>query len=118
MVLTLGSTSVFRVPEEKRTDVNIAVYMVDDAYQASCEQIVLVSGDSDLVPPIRLIRNRFPQMRITVYVPAQHPTRAHAVELRTAAHVARELPLNLLPKAQFPRVLMDAAGSFAKPASW
>ncbi len=90
------------MPEEKRTDVNIAVYMLDDAYQGRCDRIVLVSGDSDLVPAIRMVRARFPSIKTTVYVPAQAPQRAHAVELRTAAHASRELPLNLLSKAQFP----------------
>ena len=37
----------FDVYEEKRTDVNIAVYMLDDAYQDACDNFVLVSGNSD-----------------------------------------------------------------------
>ncbi len=109
----------FQMPEEKRTDVNIAVYMLDDAYQGRCDHIVLVSGDSDLVPAIRMVRARFPSIKTTVYVPAQAPQRAHAVELRTAAHASRELPLNLLPKAQFPSGLPDGVGgTIKKPTSW
>ena len=30
----------YRIPEEKRTDVNIAVFMPDDAYQNACDQFV------------------------------------------------------------------------------
>jgi len=40
----------FTTVEEKRTDVNIAVQMMEDAYKDRCDQFVLVSGDSDLVP--------------------------------------------------------------------
>ena len=109
----------FQTPEEKRTDVNIAVYMLDDAYQDVCDHMLLVSGDSDLVPAVRTVSMRFPAKQITVYVPAQHPTRGSAVELRTAANRSRELPLNLLPHAQFPPTVSDGAGGLiAKPASW
>ena len=109
----------FNTWEEKRTDVNVAVYMLDDAYQDRCDNFVLVSGDSDLVPPIRMIRHRFPNKRIYVYVPAQHPTRSHAVELRASAHINRNLPLNLLKPAQFPNPLPDGSGGLLnKPAAW
>jgi uncharacterized LabA/DUF88 family protein len=109
----------FQTPEEKRTDVNIAVHMLDDAYQNVCDHMLLVSGDSDLVPAVRTIATRFPAMQITVYVPARDPTRGSAVELRTAAHRNRDLPLNLLPHAQFPSTIPDGAGGIlTKPASW
>lgn len=92
----------YRVPEEKRTDVNIATFMLDDAYQDACDHLILISGDSDLVPPVAMVRLRFPKKKITVYVPARNPIRAAAFELRTAAHVHRDLPLLLISKAQFP----------------
>lgn len=109
----------FKTPEEKRTDVNIAVYMLDDAYQDVCDHLLLISGDSDLVPAVRTISMRFPAKPITVYVPARDPTRGSAVELRTAAHRNRDLPLNLLPHAQFPSTIPDGMGGIlSKPASW
>ena len=47
------------------------------------------------------------------------PTRGSAVELRTAAHRNRDLPLNLLPYAQFPSMIPDGIGGIlSKPASW
>src|ERR1700736_5219643 len=101
------SSKWFTVPEEKRTDVNIAVSMVDDAYQNACDHFVLMSGDSDLVPGLATVRQRFPAKKITVYVPSRNPIRAAAVELRAAAHRARELPLLLLTKAQFPNSIPD-----------
>ena len=114
-----AGTKLFETQEEKRTDVNIAIYMLDDAYQDKCDNFVLVSGDSDLVPAVRMIRHRFPTKQITVYVPAQHPARSHAVELRSSAHVNRNLPLNLLKHCQFANPLADLAGGFLqKPALW
>jgi uncharacterized LabA/DUF88 family protein len=64
-----SGTRMFNSVEEKRTDVNIAVSMLDDAYQNLCDQMILVSGDSDLVPALATIRSRFPDKRLFVYVP-------------------------------------------------
>ncbi len=113
-------TRYFDKPEEKRTDVNIAVEMLDDCYRDECDQLILVSGDSDLAPAITRIRMRFPQKRIIVYIPAlQNSSRSGAYELRAAAHNARTLPLHLLARAQFPLTISDGSGrTLQKPASW
>lgn len=42
--------------EEKETDVNLAVKMIEDCYNKSCDKVVLVSADSDFLPPLRLIK--------------------------------------------------------------
>lgn len=105
--------------EEKRTDVNIAIFMLDDAYRDLCDQIIIFSGDSDLVPAVQMVRLRFPQKRIVVYVPSQNPMRGAAVELRTSAHAHKTLPLQILSKAQFPNQIPDGAGGFlSRPATW
>jgi uncharacterized LabA/DUF88 family protein len=105
--------------EEKRTDVNIAIFMLDDAYRDQCDQLIIFSGDSDLVPAVNMVRLRFPTKRIVVYVPSQNPTRGAAVELRTSAHVHKTLPLQILSKAQFPDQIPDGAGGvLTRPASW
>jgi uncharacterized LabA/DUF88 family protein len=93
--------------------------MLDDAYQDLCDHFILFSGDSDLVPALNMVRLRFRTKRITVYVPSRSPARGAAVEIRTAAHVTRILPLNLLAKSQFPNRVADGAGGFiARPATW
>jgi 6-hydroxy-3-succinoylpyridine 3-monooxygenase len=106
----------FLAPEEKGTDVNIALRMLDDAYQGMCERIVLVSGDSDLVPTVKLVKQRFPNIKITVYVPARDAVRGAARELRGAADKHLTLPLNLLARSQFAPTLSN--GMIVKPKSW
>lgn len=109
----------FYVNEEKRTDVNIAVTMLDDAYQGKCEQMTLASGDSGLVPGVATIRSRFLNIRIVVHVPANNPICGQAVELRSVAHMHRDLPLNLLPKAVFPPTIsVPPAPPIVKPPDW
>lgn len=105
--------------EEKQTDVNIAVQMVTDAYENQCDQFIVISGDSDLVPALKLIKSKFPTKILIVYVPAQHIDRTHATELRAAANKAKDLPLILLKRAQFPNKISDGSGGFIeKPADW
>jgi hypothetical protein len=116
---TFAGNRFFQVPEEKRTDVNIAVFLLDDAYQDKCDHAIVVSGDSDLVPAVGLLKARFPKKRVTVYVPSRNPKRGAAVELRSSADKSRTLPLNLLPLAQFPAAIPDGAGgTITKPATW
>jgi hypothetical protein len=114
-----AASKKFKVPEEKRTDVNIAISMLDDAYQDLCDHFVLFSGDSDLVPSVNMVRHRFPAKKVTVYVPFRDPIRGAAVELRVAATMHRDLPLHLLSKSQLPDVLPDGAGgTINRPADW
>jgi len=116
---TWAGDRVYYVPEEKRTDVNIGIFMLDDAYRNACDHLILFSGDSDLVPALNMIKLRFPGKKITVYVPSRNPKRGAAVEIRSAADVNRTLPLNFLGKAQFPEKIPDGSGGFVtRPLDW
>lgn len=55
--------------EEKRTDVNIGVKMLDLAYKNAFDVAFLVTGDGDLVPAIQHIRADFPQKEVKLVVP-------------------------------------------------
>lgn len=108
---------LFSKPEEKRTDVNIALWMLDDAYQGNCERMIVVSGDSDLVPALELVRMRFPAIKVHVYVPRQGDLRV-STEIRKAAHVNRTLPIEMIEQSQFPDVVQANLEPINKPASW
>jgi hypothetical protein len=105
--------------EEKRTDVSIATQILDDAYQNECDTFIVVSGDSDLVPPLHRVKERFPGKEIVVYVPTRNATRGAAYELRAAADRHKDFPLAPLAKSQFPSAVPDGKGGFIhKPAEW
>lgn len=59
----------FNLAEEKRTDVNISVHLMADSAQDKTDIFVLISADSDLVPPLDFITNAYPNKRIRVYFP-------------------------------------------------
>ncbi len=56
-------------PEEKKTDVNISIRMIGDCMQDKTDRLVLISGDSDLIPPIEFIAQNYPAKRIRVFFP-------------------------------------------------
>jgi uncharacterized LabA/DUF88 family protein len=57
------------LPEEKKSDVNVASQMLKDAYENLFDVAYLISGDSDLVPPIEIIRAMTPTKRVVVFFP-------------------------------------------------
>ena len=56
-------------PEEKKTDVNICMRMVQDCIHNTTDVAVLVSADSDLIPPLELIRAEFSEKKLRVCFP-------------------------------------------------
>lgn len=55
--------------EEKQTDVNIAVQMIRSVILDQCDISIIVSADSDLIPPINLIRELNPNHKIYCFFP-------------------------------------------------
>lgn len=116
---TFPGFRIFEMQEEKRTDVNIALKLLDDAHHNRADQFIIVSGDSDLVPALEMIKDQWPVKRLIVYVPSRHPLRGAAVELRSAADKHKTFPQAMLKVCQFPAELSDGRGGvIRKPVEW
>ena len=114
---TYTGDRAFTTLEEKRTDVQIALQMLEDVYENRAERFILVSGDSDLVPAVNRVTAKGKE--VIVYIPARDEKRGAAVELRNAATRHSTLPTALLRLAHFPdEVSNEAGGIFRKPAGW
>jgi uncharacterized LabA/DUF88 family protein len=61
---------LFQRYEEKQTDVHIAVQMLKHAQHDQFDKAMLVSGDSDLVPAVRLVRELHPDKSIVIGIPS------------------------------------------------
>jgi uncharacterized LabA/DUF88 family protein len=59
----------FSLWQEKQTDVNIAVHMVELARQNAYDKALIISGDSDLIPAINLIHKIYSEKQVAVVVP-------------------------------------------------
>jgi len=45
-------------PEEKGTDVNLAIHMLDDAWEDKYDAALVVSNDSDLIEAIKMVKDK------------------------------------------------------------
>ncbi len=61
----------FSVLEEKRTDVNIAVHILMDCLNDLVDNIILVTADSDQIPTIQAVKNKFPTKKLKIYFPPE-----------------------------------------------
>ncbi|MBI9071398.1 MAG: NYN domain-containing protein [Melioribacteraceae bacterium] len=101
--------------EEKMTDVNIAVQMLSDAMSDSYDTAMLISGDSDLVPPINNIHSNFTDKRVMVVFP---PAR-HNNSVKNAAKGSLIIGRGTLLKSQFPvTVTLPNDYKISKPEEW
>ena len=109
-------TATIEVFEEKRTDVNIASYLLLDAFQGKYDTAIVVSNDSDLTTPIDMVVNRLGKTVITVN---PYRARRQSSELRRAAtNTIPEINAPVLRASQFPNTLTDRRGRFTRPRSW
>ena len=88
--------------EEKETDVNIALYLLDLAYQNAFDRALVISNDSDLVPAIRLVRKRFPEKIITTVCP---PHSYHINELIQVSSNKAKIRLEHLERCLMPDIV-------------
>jgi uncharacterized LabA/DUF88 family protein len=94
--------------EEKESDVNIAVHLISDAYEDRFDHAFIVSRDSDLVGPIKYIRDRFPKKRVKVIAP---PLRRHSKELWALANSQASISKDHLERCLFDETVTDGKGA-------
>lgn len=122
--------------EEKGSDVNIATYMLVDAFRKDCDQLVVVTNDSDLAEPVRII-NKELLIPVGVFNPQTNDTAVRrsrvtgkplrparpSIELKKVAKFNRDITSegagSHMSRSQFPPELTDAQGhTIRRPASW
>jgi uncharacterized LabA/DUF88 family protein len=97
------------------TDVNIAVELMTDAFTNQYDTAILISGDSDLVPPIKAIKSIFPLKKIIIAFP---PNRFNNV-MKSAANGHLFINRNKLINCQLPDSLISTQGHLLeRPPTW
>ena len=99
--------------EEKGSDVNLATYLLLDAFQRDCKVAVVISNDSDLKLPIEIAQT---DLGIRVGVVNPHPPARRSRALQPTFF--KQLRSSTLVACQFPPVLTDAKGEIRKPGRW
>ena len=107
--------ATWRKPEEKMSDVNLAVQLVQDAYENRFDVAYLVSGDSDLTTPVQTVRDRFPDKQVRV----AFPPKRRSWHLATTANVDFSIGRTKFRDSQLPEQVTRTDGYVLKrPGTW
>ena len=106
---------VYTAFEEKKTDVNIACQMLNDTHLNRYDCCYVVSGDSDLVPPLKIIKENHPDKQAIV----AHPPHRKSKELCQTADGWFFINEQRLKNSQLPeKVVSTHDGEIIRPAEW
>jgi hypothetical protein len=116
LVQPSGSRRYARVmkTEEKGSDVNLASHLLMDGFRDAYRVAVVVSNDSDLCTPIRMVRrdlNRPVGLLMPGFVKP-------SITLTREATFTKPIREGALRASQFPESLTDANGTITKPIEW
>ena len=102
----------FHAMEEKGSDVNLAVHLLNDAWKGLFDAAAVISNDTDLVTPIRMVTA---ERGKPVFIVCPGRWQA-APKLKQAATYVRHVRAAQLKAAQFPDTLPGT--TISKPAQW
>ena len=106
-------TKVFKT-EEKGSDVNLGVHILNDAWQDKYDCAVIISNDSDLAEPLRIIREQHKEKVIGLLSPLikGHPSQ----KLLRYANFVKRIRKGVLKISQMPEKIPES--KIHKPAQW
>jgi len=101
--------------EEKETDVALAAKLFELLHTNSCDFIVIVSGDTDLMPAVKMSQQLFPSKGIQFAFPYKRINN----ELTHIAPTSFKLSKERYSQHQFPDpVVLSNGDKLYKPTSW
>jgi uncharacterized LabA/DUF88 family protein len=101
--------------EEKGSDVNLATYLLVDAFREDADAFAVVSNDSDLTEPIRIVCHELGKV-VGVLNPQATPSQRL---LQCRPSFAKPIRAGVLRASQLPASIIDASGhTITKPSGW
>lgn len=111
----------WKKPTEKEGDINIALSLIDAAYNDLIDHAYLVTADTDHVATLRLFKKRFPNKKATIVAP---PGRPHSQHLLGYA-LKRTITEDHIDLACFPHIVtaegkkaVTRPREYDPPAGW
>lgn len=104
------------IRREKGSDVNLASYMLKDLFNGKCDHFLVVTGDSDLITPMKIVEEQGAKLSILV------PGRQENNSFRKLSGIFRDTKLTSIEdiqKSQFTNPYVCANGrQIHRPKSW
>jgi uncharacterized LabA/DUF88 family protein len=105
--------------EEKETDVNIALHLLNHAYKNSFDCALLISNDSDLAPAVRMLKAEFPGKWVRILTPPNKRTSKELVQAAGGFQHVRSIKQSHIADALLPASITLADGSVVeRPAQY
>ena len=99
--------------EEKETDVNIAITLIEQAFKDQFDHCLLFSVDTDLAPAVKMLKSNFgSSKRVTIVKP---PGFSKYYGLLKIYNKAFELKIHQLVQHQFPQEIHTKRGIIRSP---
>ncbi len=100
-------------PEEKASDVHIATQLLSDAFRGNFDIAMIMSGDADVVPAIRVVVDELKLPTIVAF-----PPKRVLAELKSVASSCIHVNRSHIGKSQFPNEFEHEGHVFKRPAKW
>jgi len=113
-----GCGLTFPVHEEKLTDVNIAVSIVEACATSQCDILYLVSGDNDLVPALETAKRLCAGIEITVVLPINAKAKMLTKICHESHYTTAKINEQYLSVSQFPDTVFFQGKTYNRPANW
>ena len=88
--------------EEKHTDVNIAITMLEKAMTNAFDRVYLLSADNDYVPVVRRVKELFPEKEVIICPPPQKNYCVHSLLTASGERDFYRFRWNQIKHFQFP----------------
>ncbi len=99
--------------EEKGSDVNIAVHLLNDAWLNNYDCAIIVSNDSDLAESMKLVKEYHKNKTLGLIMPGKgHPSK----ELMKHADFIKRIRTGILASSQLPNPIPGT--NISKPTDW
>jgi uncharacterized LabA/DUF88 family protein len=107
--------NVWKSAKEKMTDVNIATSIIVDGFKDEYDMAMLISGDSDLTPPIKSIHDLFKNKRVFIAFPPKRHNNSMSIVAKGSLTIGRKKLLD----AQFNDEVISKSGfKLTIPNEW
>jgi uncharacterized LabA/DUF88 family protein len=107
--------NVWPNPKEKMTDVNIATHLLVDAFKDNFDMTVLISGGSDLVPPLKVVNSQFKDKRVFL----AFPPKRNSIAVKNQSKGSMVIGRKTLKESQLDENIKNKFGYIlSKPKEW
>ena len=100
--------------EEKGSDVNLSVHLLNDAWLNKYDAAIIVSNDSDMAESMRLVRINHPNKVIGLVTPGKSVRTSE--QLKKHSHFVKKIRDGVVKASQLPNPIPNT--NIRKPNDW